>query len=160
MEELKKIFDEEIKIYKEILKVSKDKTDSLKGNKVSELEAITRKEEILVADVIELEKRRIARVKNICKQYGKEEKSLKIDELCEFITEGKEELQAFKAEITQILKELKKVNNLNNALINNSLEYINFAVSIATGAPKNNTIYEQKGRSNIKGQTNILDIKL
>jgi len=160
MEELKKIFDEEIKIYQEILKISKDKTDIIKGNRVPELEAITKTEEELVANVIELEKKRIAKVKDICRQYGKEEKSLKIDELCEFVTEGKEELQAFKVEITRILKELKKVNNLNDALIKNNLEYINFAVSIATNSQKNNTIYQAKGKSNIKGYNNILDIKL
>ena len=67
MEQLKKIFEEEIKIYKEILKISKDKTDIIKENKVKELEAITRTEEELVANVIELEKRRIAKVKEICK---------------------------------------------------------------------------------------------
>jgi len=160
MEQLKKIFEEEIKIYQEILKLSKDKTDIVKENRVSELETITRSEEELIANVIELEKKRIAKVKDICRQYGKEEKSLKIDELCEFVTEGKEELQSFKIEITKILKELKKVNNLNDALIRNNLEYINFAVSIATGAQKSNTIYEQKGKSNVKGYNNILDIKL
>ena len=160
MEQLKKIFEEEIKIYKEILKISKDKTDIIKENKVKELEAITRTEEELVANVIELEKRRIAKVKEICRLYGKEEKSLKIDELCEFVTEGKEELQAFKAEISQILKELKKANSLNDALIKNNLEYINFAVSLATNAQKSNTIYAQKGQNNVKGQRNILDIKL
>jgi len=160
MEELKKIFEEEIKIYQEILKISKDKTDTIKENKVKELEAITRSEEELVAKVIELEKKRIAKVKDICKQYGKPEESLKVDELCEFIEDGKEELQAFKSEITQILKELKKVNNLNDALIKNSLEYINFAVSLATGKQQNSMIYEQKGRNNTQGQRNILDIKL
>ena len=58
MEELKKILNEELKIYQEILKISKDKTDILKGNRVAELEAITKKEEEMVASVISLEKRR------------------------------------------------------------------------------------------------------
>jgi len=159
MEELKKIFSEELKNYEELLKISKNKTDIIKENKVKELESITKEEEELVASVIELEKRRILEVKNICKQYGRPEENLKVDELCEFVTEGKDELMSFKTNITNILNEIKSVNSLNEKLINNSLEYINFALSFATGADKAVT-YGQEGQKNEKGPNNILDIKL
>ncbi|MBQ7668631.1 MAG: flagellar protein FlgN, partial [Clostridia bacterium] len=160
MEELKKIFNEELKNYQELLKISKNKTDMIKENRVKDLEAVTKEEEELVASVISLEKRRMAEVKNICKQYGRPEENLKVDELCEFVTEGKEDLISFKTDITNILTELKSVNKLNESLINNSLEYINFALSFATGVDPNGGTYGESGQRNEKGPNNILDIKL
>ena len=114
MEKLLKILDEELNLYKKILEVSNNKTTLLKENKVKELEAITKEEESMVADVIAKEKVRIQEVKNVCKRYGKPEQSLKIEELCEFVEESKEELLATKAEIVRVLDELKKVNKINN----------------------------------------------
>jgi flagellar biosynthesis/type III secretory pathway chaperone len=159
MDNLLKILDEEIDLYKTILDVSNEKTLLLKENRVKELEEVTKKEEALVADVIAKEKVRIQEVKNICKRYGKSEQSLKIEELCEFIDNSKEELLSYKSEITKILEELKKVNKINSVLINSSLEYINFAVNMLTETSKNPT-YEAKGIQTNTAQRNLFDIKL
>jgi flagellar biosynthesis/type III secretory pathway chaperone len=159
MENLLKILDEEIDLYKTILEVSNEKTLLLKENKVKELEEITKKEEGLVADVIAKEKVRIQEVKNICKRYGKPEQSLKIEELCEFIDNSKDELLNCKKEITKILEELKKVNKMNSVLINSSLEYVNFAVNMLTETSKKPT-YEAKGVQINSAQRNLFDIKL
>lgn len=159
MENLLNILDEELKMYKEILDLSNRKTDLLKGNKVKELEAMTKEEESLVAVIIDKEKIRIQEVKNICKRYGKPEKSLKIEELCEFVDNSKEELMNYKNEITEILKELQKVNKINSSLINSSLEYINFAVNMLTETSKN-PIYQPGGHQEQKAQRNLFDIKL
>ena len=105
------------------------------------------------------EKVRIQEVKNICKRYGKPEQSLKIEELCEFIDNSKDELLNCKKEITKILEELKKVNKMNSVLINSSLEYVNFAVNMLTETSKKPT-YEAKGVQINSAQRNLFDIKL
>jgi flagellar biosynthesis/type III secretory pathway chaperone len=119
----------------------------------------TKEEESLVADVIAKEKVRIQEVKSICKRYGKPEQSLKIEELCEFIDNSKEELLSYKSDITKILEELKKVNKVNSVLINSSLDYINFAVNMLTETSKKPT-YEAKGIQTNTTQRNLFDIKL
>lgn len=159
MEKLLNILEEEIELYKKILDVSKNKTTLLKENKVKELEATTKEEEILVADVIEKEKIRIQEVKNICRRYDKPEKSLKIEELCEFVDNSKEELLDAKKEIVNLLNELKEVNELNSTLINSSLEYINFAVNMLTETAPN-TIYQPGGKQQNNTQRNLFDMKL
>ena len=159
MENLLKILDEELNLYKKILEISNAKTTLLKENKVKELEEITKEEESLVADVIAKEKIRIQEVKNICKRYGRPEQSLKIEELCEFVDNSKEELINFKNQITSILEELKKVNKINSVLINSSLDYINFAVNMLTETSKKPT-YEAKGIQTNTAQRNLFDVKL
>ena len=157
MEKLLNILVEEIELYKKILDVSKNKTTLLKENKVKELEATTKEE--LVACVIAKEKVRIQEVKDICKRYGKPEKSLKIEELCEFVDNSKDELLETKKEIMQLLKELKDVNEINSVLINSSLEYINFAVNMLTETAPH-TIYQPGGRQQNSTQRNLFDMKL
>lgn len=159
MDNLINILVEEIDVYKKILEVSKNKTTLLKENNVKELENTTKEEESLVATIIEKEKLRIQEVKNICKRYNKPEQSLKIEELCEFIDDSKEELLEYKKEIVNILKELKQVNELNATLINSSLEYINFAVNMLTDTAPN-TIYQPGGHQENKTQRNLFDMKL
>lgn len=159
MEKLINILEEELGLYKKILEVSNNKTALLKNNKVSELETTTKEEENLVASVIEKEKVRIQEVKNICKRYGKPEKSLKIEELCEFIDDSKEELMNLKSEIIKVLEELKNVNKINSVLINSSLEYINFTVNMLTETSKKPT-YEAKGQQSSQAQRNLFDVKL
>lgn len=159
MDELLEILGKELDVYKKILEVSNNKTKLLKENKVKELEATTKEEEALVRDVVEMEKSRIEIVKSICRQYGKPEKSLKIEEICEFVDDSKDELLNFKKEITEVLEELKKVNKVNSVLINSSLDYINFAVNMLTETSKN-TVYQAGGQQNMTAQRNLFDMKL
>ena len=158
MENLLNILDEELELYKTILELSNNKTSLLRENKVKELETTTQEEESLVATVIEKEKLRIQEVKNICKRYGKPEKNLKIEELCEFIDDSKEELMSYKEKIVEILDELKRINKINSVLINSSLEYVNFAVNMLTET-KHNT-YQAGGMKNQVPQRNLFDMKL
>lgn len=159
MDRLLNILKEEIELYKIILDVSKNKNILLKENKVKELEATTKEEEGLVAQVIAKEKERIQEVKDICKRYGKPEKSLKIEELCEFVDNSKEELLQAKKEIMELLKELKEINDLNETLIKSSLEYVNFAVNMLMDA-KPNATYQPGGVQENKQQRNLFDMKL
>lgn len=158
MENLLNILDEELNLYKTILELSNTKTTLLKENKVKELESTTKEEESLVAKVIEKEKLRMQEVKDICKKYGRPEKSIKIEELCEFIDDSKEELMKYKNEIVEILEELKKVNQINSVLINSSLDYVNFAVNMLTET--NSNTYQAGGIKNQIPQRNLFDMKL
>jgi flagellar biosynthesis/type III secretory pathway chaperone len=159
MEELLNILQKELNIYEQLLKISKSKTDIIKEGRTSELDTFVKQEEIFIADIIEFEKKRLNLVKNICKGLGLNRETISISELSQHVAQ-KEELLEFKEKITKTLKDLKKSNDLNSKLVKNSLEYINFAVNLATGASESSLTYEQKGQTNIKGQKNIFDIKL
>lgn len=159
MDRLIEILKKELDIYKKILDVSKNKTDLLKGNKVKELEATTKEEEELVSNVVAEEKVRIQIIKELCRNHGVPEKTLKIEEICEFEEAPKEELMELKKEIVEILDELKEVNKINTVLIKSSLEYVNFAVNMLTESNKN-TLYQAGGIQENKPQRNFFDMKL
>ena len=159
MDRLLEILRKELEIYKKILDVSKHKTDLLKSNNVKELEATTKEEEELVSEVVAEEKVRIQIIKELCRTNGRPEKTLKIEELCEFEEAPKEELIQMKKDITEILDELKEVNNINAVLIKSSLEYVNFAVNMLTESNRN-TMYQPGGMQQNKQQRNFFDIKL
>lgn len=159
IKELLEILKKELDIYQELLKVSNEKTDIVKEDKTSELDQLVRQEEILIAKVVELEKKRIRILKEICVNLRLKEESISISDLSQYVDE-KQELLEMKEKITKTLKELKRANELNTKLVENSLEYINFSVNLATGADKESITYEQKGQTNTKGHKNIFDIKL
>lgn len=158
MNELLEILQKELNIYQELLKISKSKTDIIKEDKALDLDPLVREEEDKVAQVIALEKKRIACVKKICDSLGIKDDNISISELSKYVDE-KQELIDFKEQITKVLRDLKKSNNLNQKLLQSSLEYINFMVNIATGANENVT-YGAGGNKNTKGQKNFFDMKL
>ena len=158
MNELLEILQKELNIYEEILKISKNKTDIIKEDKALDLDPLVREEEEKVAQVIALEKKRLACVRKICAELQIEDSNISISELSKYVDE-KQELLDFKEKITKVLKDLKRTNDLNQKLIQSSLEYVNFMVNLTTGANQNVT-YGATGQKNTKGQTNFFDMKL
>ena len=158
MNELLEILQKELNIYEEILKISKNKTDIIKEDRALDLDPLVREEEEKVAQVIALEKKRLACVRRICVYLQIEDTNISISELSKYVDE-KQELLDFKEKITKVLRDLKRTNNLNQKLIQSSLEYVNFMVNLTTGANQNVT-YGATGQKNAKGQTNFFDMKL
>ena len=160
MRRMIEILEKEFEIYQEMLKISEEKTDIIVKDKVDELEEMTRREEEFVRQFIELEKERVQIVKNFAAEHGLGEKIIKIPELCEYFPEEKEELMGLRKEILAIVEKVKAKTELNEKLLKNSLEYINFSVGLATGTSASNGIYGQSGSTGKGEAKKFFDIKL
>lgn len=159
MEQMIEILKKQLEIYKEILKISEDKTDIIVEDKVDELKSMVDREETLVGQYISLEKQRIGIIKDFAAKNGIKE-ILKIDDLCKFFPDAANEMQELKKEILEVTKKIKTKNALNQELVKNSLDYINFSVGLITGTNRGSGTYGRGGNT-LKGEAkNFFDLSL
>ena len=159
MEEMIEILKKQYEIYQEILKISEKKTDIVVKDKVDELKELVSSEEELIGKFIVLEKRRLSIVKEFGKSKGIAE-VMKIPQLCEYFPENKEELMKLRGDILSITKKINEKNKLNEKLIKNSLDYINFSVGLITGTGSEPLTYGKYGEANKNEAKKFLDISL
>ncbi len=153
------ILKKQLEIYKEILKISEDKTDIIVEDKVDQLKPMVDREEVLVGQYISLEKQRIGIVKEFAKSKGIN-KVLKIDDLCEYFPDYASTMKDLKKEILDVAKKIKIKNNLNQELVKNSLDYINFSVGLITGTNRGTGTYGREGNQLKSEARNFFDLSL
>ncbi len=159
MKQMIEILKKQLEIYKEILKISEDKTDIIVEDKVDSLKPMVEREETLIGQYISLEKQRIGIIKEFAKSKGIKE-VLKVDDLCKFFPDDAEEMKKLKEEILDVTKKIKIKNALNQELVKNSLDYINFSVGLISGTNTGTGTYG-KGGAQLKGEARkFLDISL
>ena len=159
MKHMIEILKKELEIYKEILKISEDKTDIIIGDKVDLLKPMVEREETLVSEYISLEKERIAIVKEFAKSKGINE-MLKVSDLVKYFPDDAKEMESLRDEILDVAKKIKVKNALNQELVKNSLDYINFSVGLITGTNRGTGTYGRQG-AQVQGEARkFLDISL
>lgn len=159
MEQVIEILKKQLEIYHEILKISENKTDIIVKDKIDELKPIVEREETLVGSYISLEKKRISVIKEFAKSKGIE-KVLKIDDLCEYFPDNANEMQELKKEVLDVTKKIKVKNELNEKLVKNSLDFINFSVGLLTGTNTGTGTYG-KGGNTMQGEAKkFFDVSL
>lgn len=159
MKQMIEILKKQLEIYKEILKISEDKTDIIVEDKVDALKPMVDREEALISQYISLEKQRIGIIKEFASSKGIDE-VLKINDLCGYFPDDAEEMKRLKDEILDTTKKIKVKNALNQELVKNSLDYINFSVGLITGSNRGTGTYGKEGTQNKSEAKNFLDISL
>ncbi|AAM23773.1 hypothetical protein M2349_001873 [Caldanaerobacter subterraneus subsp. tengcongensis MB4] len=153
-ERLLGLLKEEMAIYEILLELATKKTDIIIHGKIKELDETVQMERNFIKKLVELEEKR----ENTLKEMGKGEgvtiseviKTLPLEEAMEF-NNVKERLSA-------VLKELGERNDLNMALIEQALEYVNYSIkAISEALEEDKGIYGEKGSS--KGYTSLIDKK-
>lgn len=132
--ELKEIMERELSLYRELLSLAKQKTEILKASKLTELELLTLDERDSVEKIGIIDAKRENVVRGLAKCLGINER-LDLSAMSKYFTEeGQSEFEGIKAEFNETIEELKKVNGLNETLIKDSLEYIDFSLNLVTSA--------------------------
>lgn len=161
LKELIDILNKELKIYNELLKLSKDKTDIIIKGKVSELENIVKNEQTLILKLGGMENKREGIIEGIAGKLDISSMELNISELVKKIEPSKAfELKQYQANFTGLLSELKEINDLNSKLVKNSLEFIDFSINMMTESANTGNNYGINGQVNNGGKRNLFDMKL
>ena len=162
IQELIKFLEEEIKIYQKVLKLSKEKTDIITKDKRIELEELINVEEQLVSEVQLIEKNRQELSLNIYSELGIDSKTGKVQDIIDNIPSADGAILSQKRkEFLDLIQELKKVNDINSNLINNSLEFVNLRMKIMSGTQEmTGNEYKATGKSNEGINRTMFDIKL
>ena len=134
MEELIRILTAEEEKYRYLLELSKKKTPVIIEGDIEKLQKITDEEQEIVDQVANLENDRQSVMEDIANVLNKDVKSLKLSFLEEVLDKRpkeREELTKVHDRLKATIGELMVINSQNRELIRQSLEMIDFNLSLA-----------------------------
>jgi len=128
-DELMEILEEEIKELEGIRDLSYKKTDIIMNNEVEALQNMTKEEERLILKIAALEDKRL----KLFDSWGVD-KNTPFSEVIAKIPEGKEELTEIRDRLNKLFSDIKARNDINNELIKENIEWIEFNMNLITQA--------------------------
>lgn len=133
MEDLISILEQEDSLYEDLLKLSMSKTPVLISGDLEALSRITEDEQEIVNKVNALDKKREEGMKDIANVLGKDVKTLKLTDLIEILRSRPAEqnrLAAIYDKLSDTIGQMKRTNEQNRELIENSLEMVQFDMNV------------------------------
>lgn len=146
-EELEIILKELLATIVDLLAVSLEKTDYIVDNNIEALEELTKKEEKLINNMGIIENART----NLLDNWGVG-KDTPISNVINRLSESEDtsELIGIKDKMTETFEDLAIRNKLNNDLIRENLDWIDFNMNLITSVPVEQNYGNEKGQG--KGQ--------
>ena len=155
-----KILEYQLIMYNDLFRISEIKTKTIVDGKVNELEKITARECEYSEQIDKLEKGRQELTGKLFKHIEINEE-LTISNIVKNTTkENGDKLEEIKQKLNDLLEKLKNQNELNQNLINNSLEYIDFSINIMTQVGVSENKYGKDGQQTDNTKKNMFDMKL
>lgn len=136
--ELIEVLEEQKECYEGLYTLAKYKQDAVVAKDLVLLEEIVATEEQFVGRVSTLDKKREVLLKDISIVTGMDYNKLNVSNIVEKLgaeNEVSQKLLVVKDELRLLIEKLKKQNELNTALINQSLELVDFTIN-AIGSTK------------------------
>lgn len=163
--------EEQLATQKLLLDYAEKKNELLVDGKIQELEELLKQEEKIVFKSGKLEQHREEIQKELREKVDitADDPSREDPTLPDYIDasegEEKDKLQELYEELTVVLAQLKELNEQNNQLIQQSLDYVNHALDLFTSAGKDPGTYskgakENKGNDDNQRRRNILDKRI
>ncbi|PKM44506.1 MAG: hypothetical protein CVV03_07705 [Firmicutes bacterium HGW-Firmicutes-8] len=136
--------EKQLDIYRELLSLAQAKKPVLVKGDIPELEKMTKEEELLILQVGRLEEQRRSLHQALANHFVLSSEELSLSELIRR-TDGdtSQRFQLVFAEMTEVLKELADINQVNIELIKSSLDYIDFSMDILTSTNRAPVYNEQ-----------------
>jgi len=159
--ELIDVLDQEIDIYNDIFKISRDKTGIIFEGNVDGLEKIVQEEQKLVVKVAQMENQRNIILYKISRALAMKADEITLSTLIDN-TEGpiRDKLKDRQQGLQKLINELMECNNINSKLIRNSLDYIDFSINlIAASESQDNNYGMDAEKSSVKSKSKF-DLKV
>lgn len=151
----------ETEVYEQLLQIAREKKQVIIDNDVKKLESITKKEKTYVLALVRLEEIRDKIIKHLQDELNIEVVE-KLDDIINALdTKWSTRAIIEKKKLISLVSEMKKENQENQQLIEQSLDYINFNLSMLTEDSQvdNYTGAAQSDQSK-KQKTNLFDVKV
>ncbi len=153
--------DKDCEIYEEIYKLSKDKQQVIIDGNIHQLEAMTKREQTLIASLMKLEDIRDIVIGEMIKEHDIK-KVETLDDVIDYVPLNYQaEVKNVRRKLVNLMKDVKKINAENGSLIEQSLDIIDFNVNVMAGFADTETNYGDKANINYeKGERNMFDVKV
>ncbi|WP_102264384.1 flagellar protein FlgN [Mesobacillus jeotgali] len=122
-ESLVVIMNKMLKLHKSLYELTVKKTDIVKKGDTAALDQLLKDEQSHIAAINKLEQERLAVSNEIIPAAS-------LQEIAEANPSGKDQLLTIKEELVGVISEIKARNELNQQLIHQSLQFINFSKSL------------------------------
>lgn len=133
IEELISTLEEENKLYEELIPVAESKTRIIIKNDLESLQKITEKEQDFVDEISSLEHKREKIVSNVGVVLSRNPKELTLKEIILILKKQPQEqqqLSRLRDSLIRSINRLSQINSQNKALIDESLEIIEFNMNL------------------------------
>jgi len=150
--------------YEQLLSLAQEKKVSIIHNRIEEVNSATMKESKLIKPIPELETALRGYMTSIQREFGFRPKlTLTLSELVKLITNPEEKLLLIDTQkkLANVTAELQRVNELNQQLIQQALEYVNFSLDVLCGPEEEEVTYQRPSyqQQQPKKRTGIYDTK-
>lgn len=161
IEQLKDTLIKENELYTQVLKLGEKKTEVVVSRNIKELDNITKKEQQYIMNMGTFEKIRRSIFSNIAEELNIK-KPESISELILSLEEDTgNEIDNLRNDLLETIDKIKKKNEDNEKLINQSLEYVNFNLELMTDSPEERNKYSNKASENKKSKSiSFFDMKI
>lgn len=153
IKQLNENLQQQAALYQELKQYAQKKQQALLRNDLQEIEATTIREEQLLLEATRLEKERLLWTERAARYLGKEPETITLKELAERFPE----LTDVRAELENVVMNLKEVNELNNQLLKQAMKVTNLTVSIMTAQPNGSTYNRPGEKENESKRVRFLD---
>jgi flagellar biosynthesis/type III secretory pathway chaperone len=159
IQKVQQVLNSLVKLHEALLEISREKTEVIKEGKVEKLQSILVKERKRIRELEQAENARI----HIVEAFVKEHPSVSdpsITSLLEHLDkeEEKTELEASAISLTEAITKLKQQEQLNQALINQSMQFVQLSLDLMNPSLKNLNYGEGKAASSA-GKRSVFDSK-
>lgn len=158
--ELISILNAQVIHYDELLILSKEKKGIIIKNDTEFLRKLTIVENKIIGKIQKLENRRLGLMKDIATVLNKSPDTLTLGKLLEIMKDQNDyaDLLTVKQKLRETLEELKNTNDLNNELLQSSIDYINFSINLVRNSVAAETSYHSQ-KSNGFYERGFFDVR-
>jgi flagellar biosynthesis/type III secretory pathway chaperone len=138
------ILQKQSEVYERLLELADEKTPVLVRNDVQQLNAIMLQERKLVKRAEELEVSRMTHTNIFFANMRSHYRLGKLTDLIKAVSNADEKvaLNQYHRRLTELLDELKRKNDLNQQLIEQSLEFLDFSIQLLVDDPSDEYTYK------------------
>lgn len=127
--------EKQLAVYEKLLSLATEKQPVLIKGNISELDRITKEEELLILQVGRLEEQRNVLHQRLANHFGLSPEELSLSELAKRTGEDiGENFQKLLQKMAEVLGNLADFNKNNTELIKSSLDFINYSLNILTSS--------------------------
>lgn len=145
-QQLQNLMFELLRVYQQILVLSKQKKDLLVAGKPADLEKVVNQEELLLRKAVKVDVARKEIIQILSKQLVGATDSLTVEELIAFApSDIIEELSKIGQDLNTVLLGLKEQNELNKQLIEQALKIVNYNINLYSSRMAGPTYSPQDG---------------
>lgn len=144
MADMIEILQKQLNLYEKLLVCEEEKKPLILANEVVKLNVLTQKEKLLTAQADELETSRLLMTARHFKELGFRNRSGVLSDLIKSVNqpEEKRQLMEMHEKLTKVLTRIKQINEENQSLIKQSLDFVNFSISLMVEDPNEDVVYQ------------------